>query len=138
MDQTTLVTDHPQWKSRRVTLVCGPPGSGKSTMAAALHPRVIEVEDFADAETPREKLRRYGRAVKRVGRDLRPDVAVVRCAASVEERQHHESMCRPAKTIVVLVGADECHRRVDERGRPTSAGEHLAVDEWWRVWDAEH
>jgi len=40
--------------------------------------------------------------------------------------------------VVLLVDAAECHRRIDERNRPTAAGEHAAVDEWWRVWDAEH
>jgi len=63
---------------------------------------------------------------------------VVRCAASIAERQHHERLCRPARTIVLLVDAAECHRRISERNRPTAAGEHAAVDEWWRVWNDEH
>ena len=138
IDQPHVVHDHAVWASRSVTLLCGPPGSGKSTLAESLHQRTVEVEHYADADTIREQLRRYGKAVFTVGKRSTPDAAVVRCAASIAERQHHERLCRPSRTIVLLVDAAECHRRIDERNRPTAAGEHAAVDEWWRVWNAEH
>jgi hypothetical protein len=44
------ITDHPQWSAHRVTLICGPPASGKSTLARTLHPNVLELEDI-EAET---------------------------------------------------------------------------------------
>jgi deoxyadenosine/deoxycytidine kinase len=138
VDDCMVMHDHPQWSSRSVTLICGPPGSGKSTLAAELHQRTIEVEDFADAPTPRHQLRYYGRAVARVGKQSSADVAVVRCAAGRAEREHHERLCRPACTIVLLVDAETCHDRVAARGRPTAAGEHEGVDAWWTTWRAEN
>ena len=138
MDKVTHRVEHAKWAGRRVTLICGPPGSGKSTLARDTHDRVIEVEDFDDAPSVRDALRLFGRAVSKVGR--RPwtesSVAVVRCAASAVEREHHEQMCRPSATVVLLVDAETCHARIDARGR-NRAGERAAVDAWWKVWNAE-
>lgn len=134
-----VVHEHADWSSRRVTLVCGPPGSGKSTWARANHDKVIEVEGFDDAPSIREKLRRYGLAVSKVGKRswTESSVAVVRCAASAAEREHHERLCRPSLTVVLLTPPYVCHENIDNRGSNRD-GEHEAVDAWWATWTAEH
>ena len=131
-----LVTVHPRWAGRSVTLICGPPGSGKSTLAAELHPKVLElVYDDGDV---RQRLKLFGRKAWRIGRASAPDVAVVRGAASVVEREHHENLCHPARTIVLLTPPEVCHVRVESRGRDTVGSEHAEIDRWWRVWRAEN
>lgn len=121
-----------------VTLICGPPGSGKSTLAHQLHGNVLELESI-DVDDYRLRLKLFGRRCYRIGR-ARADVdfAVIRGAPGVAEREHHESLCRPSRTIVVLTPADVCHRRIDERGRETAGGEHGEVDRWWSVWRKEN
>lgn len=129
-------TDHSEWSGRSVTLICGPPGSGKSTLARELHGEVLELEQFVGEH--RYRLKMFGRKAWRIGRALSPDWAVVRGAASAVEREHHESLCRPSRTIVLLTPAAECRRRVIERDRETVEGELGEIDRWWSVWREEH
>jgi energy-coupling factor transporter ATP-binding protein EcfA2 len=131
--------NHQQWSHRRVTLICGPPGSGKSTLARQLNANVAELEMFADmTDDHRLQLRGFGRLCPRIGRAPNPDYAVVRGAPTLAERQHHERMVKPHRTIVLLTPADVCHHRIDDRGRLRTAGEHEAVDQWWTAWNADH
>ena len=129
-------TVHAEWSTRRVTLVCGPPGSGKSTLARTLHGKVVELEDFTG--DPRTRMRMFGRTVWRIGKSSSADAAIIRGAPGIDERRHHEEMCRPSRTLVLLTPADICHERIAARNRPTAAGEHAEVDRWWSVWLAEN
>lgn len=137
MDEAVHEVDHVRWSSRRVTLICGPPGSGKSTLARQLHRNVLELEGI-DIDDYRLRLKMYGRKAYRIGKMSFPDYAVVRGAPGFEEREHHEQLCRPSRTVVLLTPADVCHARVTERNRPTVDGEHYEIDRWWSVWNAEH
>lgn len=127
---------HQQWSHRNVTLICGPPASGKSTFARQLHRQVIELETIV-ASDHREALKLFGRAAYRIGRSPIPDAAIVRGAPGVGEREHHERLCRPARTIILLTPAEVCHARIDQRDRDEANGEHEAVDRWWRTWYGE-
>jgi hypothetical protein len=131
------ITEHPEWKHRKVTLICGPPASGKSTLARQLHTNVLELE-MISAPTYPLRLKLYGRMAYRIGRNPMPDHAVVRGAASSTERDHHAGLCHPSRTIVLLTPAEVCHQRIAERGRAEAAGEHEAVDAWWVAWNMEH
>jgi MoxR-like ATPase len=128
---------HPQWSSRSVTLICGPPGSGKSTLARQLHPDVVELEDFDHLGDYRQALKLFGRRCYRIGRSPSINIAVIRGAPTVAEREHHENLCRPARTIVLLTPADVCRQRIEARDviRP---GSLEAVGEWWSAWRAEN
>ena len=130
-------TAHPEWSHRSVTLICGPPASGKSTLAATMHTKVIELEQF-DGPTHRERLKLFGRAAYRIGRSATANAAIVRGAPTIAEREHHQQLCRPSLTIVLLTPAAICHQRITDRGRARAAGEHEAVDEWWSKWTSEH
>lgn len=131
------VVDHPQWSSRSVTLICGPPGSGKSTLARQLHPNALELEQFDELGDYRRALKLFGRGCYRIGRNSLADIAVVRGAAGAAEREHHENLCRPSRTIVLLTPADVCLERINARDviRP---GSLEGVTEWWSTWRAEN
>ena len=131
------VTLYPQYARRDVTLICGPPGSGKSTLARQLHGHVLELESIT-ADTWQARLKLFGRACYRIGRDPMARAAVVRGAPTQAERDHHVELCKPSKVIVLLTPADVCHQRVAERNRSTVAGEHEAIDAWWQAWSVEH
>lgn len=131
------VTEYRQYASRQVVLVCGPPGSGKSTLARQLHSNVLELE-FIVAETWQLRLKLFGRACFRLGRNPSARAAVVRGAPTQAERDHHVNLCKPSKVIVLLTPPDVCHQRVAERNRATVDGEHKAIDAWWATWNAEH
>lgn len=129
-----VVVEHSHWQGRNVSLICGPPGSGKSTLARKLHASVLEVEQFdGPGITPREALRRYGLAAYRIGKQPLANVGVVRGGASDSERQRHETMCKPARTIVLLTPPDVCLARITQRqgDAPWAAG---AVAKWWASW----
>lgn len=131
------VTLHLEYIGRAVTLVCGPPGSGKSTLARQLHPAVIELESIV-ADNYRQALKLFGRYCYRAGRNPLANIGVVRGAPTQAERDHHAKLCRPSRTIVLLVPADVCHQRVAERNRERVQGEHEAIDAWWDAWLREH
>jgi GTPase SAR1 family protein len=135
------VIEHPENQGRNVTLICGPPGSGKTTLAMTLHPQTLDIGDMP-AGTPRERMKAYGRAAYRIGRDQSANVAVVRCAASETERARQQELTRPARTIILLTDADTCRQRITQRNRTEGDDEGRglvsqagAVDDWWSKWD---
>jgi hypothetical protein len=97
----------------------------------------VELEDFDAAGDFRQALKLFGRRCYRIGRNPNANIAIVRSAASVAEREHHENLCRPSRTIVLLRPADVCRQRVEARAniRP---GSIKAISDWWATWNAEH
>ena len=137
IDYVHKTTVYPEHANRQVTLICGPPGSGKSTLARQLHTNVIELETI-NADTWQLRLKLFGRACYRVGKDPVARAAIVRGAPTQAERDHHVELCKPARVIVLLTPAETCHQRVAERNRPRVEGEHAAIDAWWQAWNDEH
>jgi GTPase SAR1 family protein len=136
------VIEHPENQGRNVTLICGPPGAGKTTLALTLHPQTLDIGDMAPG-TPRERMKAYGRAAYRIGRNTAADIAVVRCAPTETERARQQELTRPARTIILLTDADTCHQRITQRNRTedSSEGRGLesqagAVVDWWAKWEA--
>ena len=136
-----IIIDHPEWAGRNCTLICGPPGAGKTTLALQLHSRTLDLADFPTG-TPRERMRSFGRQAWRAGRNPNPDLAVVQGAPLLERRLHLADQCHPARTIILLTDADTCHQRVTARNRQGAdgrgvSGQHAAIDYWWRQWQSE-
>lgn len=133
-DQPHIVIDHPQWRGRNVSLICGAPGSGKSTLARQLHANVLELEMFDHIDGHREQLKMFGRQAYRIGRQASPNVAVVRGAPTLTDRAHHERLCRPSRTIVLLTDPDTSLARVSARGGDQTKV-LAAVRKWWAEYE---
>jgi len=136
-----LVIEHDAWSSRSLTLICGPPGAGKTTYALRLHPTTLDIGDLPPG-TPQGRMRRFGRLAHRAGRQPHPNLAVVRCAPLAASRSHLESLTRPSRTVILLTDPDTCHQRITARNRSgidgrDLDGQHAAVDTWWSAWKAE-
>ena len=86
----------------------------------------------------RQRLRAYGLRAYRIGKTWPIDIAVVRGAPSAAEREHHENLCKPSRTLILLTPAEVCHERVEARGRDTVGVEHAGIDAWWDVWRREN
>jgi len=136
-----LIIEHPEWAGRNVTLICGPPGAGKTTVGLRLHPRTLDIGELPPG-TPRQRTRLFGRMAWRIGRNPDANVAVIRGAPTQRERKHQQDLCHPSRTIIMLTDAATCHERVTKRNRTDAAqhgrglqDQHGAIDEWWRRWD---
>jgi len=139
-----VVIPHPEWWGRSVTLICGPPGSGKTTLGLRMHPRTLDIGELPPG-TPRGRMRTFGRMAWRAGRSADPNLAVIRGAPTRAEREHQQQLCRPSRTIILLTDASVCHERVSRRNRSEGDewgrgldGQHAAIDEWWCRWYAEN
>ena len=142
IDEPHIVIEHPQWAHRTtITMICGAPGSGKTTLGRKLHRNILDMDDFPPGE-PRERMRRYGKLAWKAGRVNAPHLAVIRCAASNDERRHLEGLCQPHRTIVLLTPPDVCRQRVIERNRNDIDGRDVAaqcqaIDDWWATWSLQ-
>lgn len=103
--------------TRRVVLIIGPPGAGKTTLARQLA-ETEHLEHVALEHWPRRtrhvQMRKAGR---RVGADPSARAVVVRCCAEPNDQAAWEALVGATETIVLDVDPDECARRIEARGR---------------------
>lgn len=118
--------------SRRVVLICGPPGAGKSTYAASLG---LPVFDGDDAEWVSE--RQFTAALRRLADDPQAQAAVIRTGATRSARARAAKLCRPTETVILTTPAELCIERIKERGRPTARREIAAVTDWWHRYEPD-
>jgi hypothetical protein len=113
---------------RTVVLLCGPPGSGKTTWAKASG---LEVYDFDDPQWTSE--RQFRRAISRLRFDGEAQAVVIRSGATRSAREGAAALIGATRTLVLDPGAEVCVGRVRARGRgwPSLDRQVAAVHDWY-------
>lgn len=120
---------------RRVVLVCGPPGSGKTTRAHELAAEGLRVFDRDDDQWSGES--HFVAAAREYC--ARPDAraVVIRAGATSRARARAVRQFAPSEVELLMVDQDELHRRITTRGRPGQSHQHRACREWFARYNAD-
>jgi shikimate kinase len=114
--------------ARRVVLVCGPPGGGKTTLA---HTLGLPVYDVDDPEWIGDEAG-FRRHIAHLAADQSARAVVIRAGATLTARARAEQLIGATETIVLATPAETCIARVIDRGRtfPPMHQQIAAVHTW--------
>lgn len=120
---------------RRVVLICGPPGSGKTTHAHTLDLPIYDIDD------PHWELneQRFARALTELGHTPDAQAAVIRSGATLAARNKVRAQIGATETVIVTTPANECIRRIHHRNRPRPPikNQVAAAIDWWRKYQPD-
>lgn len=118
---------------RKVVLVCGPPGAGKTTYAHTLGLDVYDLDD--DQWDGNEGL--FRSALIRVREDPKARAVVIRTASTLSARQRAASMCAATDVVTLETDLATCLTRIRDRGRtiPPIRYQINGAKQWWETYE---
>lgn len=115
---------------RRVVILCGPPGAGKTTAARASGLLVFDRDDDRWSSE-----REFTDALRLLAHDAHAQAVVIRSGASSSARAKWSRMVAATHVFMVMASPAECVRRVRERGRDDLRNGVAAVPRWFESFD---
>lgn len=116
---------------RRVLLICGPPGAGKSTLA---HQSGLPVFDVDDPQwSGNESL--FKQALTQMASSDAAQAAVIRSAATLSARQAAANLVGANEIVVLTTDLETCIERIKGRNRPGIKRQIAAAQDWWRKYE---
>lgn len=123
----------PSEVDRRVVLICGPPGAGKTTYA---HTLGLKVYDLDDPEWSGSDAL-FRAALVGVREDRGARAAVIRTGATKSARQKASTNCGATEVVVLDTPLPVCVARIKQRNRtqPPLAFQVDGARRWWRTYE---
>ena len=114
--------------ARRVVLVCGPPGAGKTTYARSLG---LQVYDRDDPQWASEK--QFVAAIRRLRHEANAQAVVIRTGATASARDRAAALIGATEIEILDVDLETCIQRIRQRGRttPPMSVQIVAARGWW-------
>lgn len=124
----------PSEVDRRVVLICGPPGAGKTTHAHTLGLEVYDLDD--DKWQGSDAL--FRAALVQLREQPRARAAVIRTGATLSARQKSATMMGATECVVIDTDLATCVSRIKERGRthPPINVQIKGARDWWAKYEA--
>lgn len=118
---------------RKVVLICGPSGAGKTTLAHSLGLEVFDLDDERWGGS--DPL--FRAALVQVREDPKARAAVIRTGATISARLKGASNCGATEVIVLETPLAECVRRIKARGRVDTPISYQVggAKQWWAKYE---